>query len=305
MRADATPAPAAVGAAGGGRVEPVAGDGGRGALRSRAGAHVQRLAIRRGDWAAEGATRCPVRRAGAAMARGARVVGAVRRPRDAGRRGRTSGGGGPSRPARGSRRGDLVGAVVFLSGDGAGSARVDVSGGQCQPDGGLADRDRQPLVQPVRDRHRVCGPAGQDVPVGVRQGAHLRRHGFAPVAGLQRGRRGGRDDQRGTHRSRQWRGRRGAATGARCQGHSRDCRPRETRDILAGARATAASRRRNAGARFLSRRRLDRYRPARHDRGRRRKRSPRGRVMLAAHPALRTRHPAPHPALGTRHPALP
>ena len=109
--------------------------------------------------------------------------------RDAGGRRRTRRGGRSSRPARRGRRGGVVGALVLVSGAGAGHPGPGGACGQRRPDGRLADCDRQSLVRPHGDRHGVCRPAGPDVPVGVRQGAHLRRHDLAPVAGVERRRR--------------------------------------------------------------------------------------------------------------------
>ena len=156
-----------------------------------------------------------------------------------------------------------------------------------RPDGCLADCDRQFLVRPHGDRHRVCGPAGPDVPVGVRQRAHLRRQAshLSLVSSGADASVAMTNDQliAVAHEE----------VTAACPGPRRQ--PLVAPSCARSARrsrwrpANRRVRRRDAGARVLSRRRLDRYGPAGHDRRRRRKRSSRGRGCW---PRSRARAPA-------------
>ena len=148
-----------------------------------------------------------------------------------------------SRPTRRGRRGRVVSALVLVSGAGAGHPGSRADCGQRGPDGRFADCDRQPLVRPHGDRHRAYRPARPDVSVGVRQGADFRRNGLAPVACVERRRRRRRDDQRPADRAGARGGHRVVASDPGCHGRSWHGGPREARDVLAGARPAASTRR--------------------------------------------------------------
>ena len=86
-------------------------------------------------------------------------------------------------------------------------------------------------------------PAWPDVSMGVRQGADFPRNGFAPVACVERRRCRRRDDQRPADRAGARGGHRVVAFDPGRHGRSWHRRPREARDVLAGARPAASSRR--------------------------------------------------------------